>query len=40
MDKRYTVSGGAKSMAKNSGKPEAVSRENAEHYRWGTDCDA
>jgi len=23
-----------------SGGPGAVSRENAEHYRWGTDCDA
>lgn len=21
-------------------QPESVSRENAEHYRWGTDCDA
>jgi mannose-6-phosphate isomerase-like protein (cupin superfamily) len=30
----------AKSTAKSSRKPEAVSRENAEHYRWGTDCDA
>ena len=29
-------------MANEEGKqqPELVSRENAEHYRWGTDCDA
>ena len=23
-----------------SGEPGTVSRENAEHYRWGNDCDA
>jgi mannose-6-phosphate isomerase-like protein (cupin superfamily) len=28
------------SARKNSGQPGLVSRENAEHYRWGTDCDA
>ncbi len=28
------------SVQKNSGTPGCVSRENAEHYRWGTDCDA
>ena len=27
-------------MAKKAAQPAAVSRENAEHYRWGKDCDA
>jgi mannose-6-phosphate isomerase-like protein (cupin superfamily) len=26
-------------MAKNAAQPGAVSRGNAEHYRWGNDCD-
>ena len=28
------------SAARGSGTPGLVSRENAEHYRWGKDCDA
>src|SRR3984957_18284909 len=28
------------SAPKDPGQPEPVSRENAEHYRWGNDCDA
>jgi mannose-6-phosphate isomerase-like protein (cupin superfamily) len=27
-------------MAKKAAQPGAVSRDNAEHYRWGNDCDA
>jgi len=30
----------ASSVQANSGAPSLVSRENAEHYRWGNDCDA
>jgi mannose-6-phosphate isomerase-like protein (cupin superfamily) len=26
-------------MPKDAGQPGSVSRENAEHYRWGNDCD-
>jgi mannose-6-phosphate isomerase-like protein (cupin superfamily) len=28
-----------RNMPRNSVQPAAVSRENAEHYRWGVDCD-
>jgi mannose-6-phosphate isomerase-like protein (cupin superfamily) len=27
-------------MPRDDGQPGAVNRGNAEHYRWGTDCDA
>lgn len=26
-------------MPKDAAKPSLISRENAEHYRWGNDCD-
>jgi mannose-6-phosphate isomerase-like protein (cupin superfamily) len=29
----------AKSMAGDVARPEVVNRENAEHYRWGHECD-
>lgn len=30
----------ASSSASETSQPVVISRENAEHYRWGTDCDA
>ena len=33
-------SGAARPVQKGSVAPGPVSRENAEHYRWGVDCDA
>ena len=35
--KSVTAKAGA--GAANSNQPFAISRENAEHYRWGVDCD-
>src|SRR6266699_2251243 len=35
-----TASGKATSGQPDSGMPAPVSRENAEHYRWGNNCDA
>jgi len=29
-----------KTMSEHAAAPDAVSRANAEHYRWGNDCDA
>lgn len=34
------ASGAARPVQKGSVTPGPVSRENAEHYRWGVDCDA
>ena len=38
--KPHPTSGRIRSANTGSEKPGAVSRENAEHYRWGSDCDA
>ncbi|HTS09442.1 MAG TPA: cupin domain-containing protein [Candidatus Eisenbacteria bacterium] len=41
MAKRASMSAGEVGLAKSiEARPGAVSRVNAEHYRWGHDCDA
>ena len=41
MAKKATMSAGEAGLARSiEARPGAVSRVNAEHYRWGHDCDA
>jgi mannose-6-phosphate isomerase-like protein (cupin superfamily) len=39
-EKDMATTGAAKAPLPGSTKPAAISRENAEHYRWGDNCDA
>ena len=39
-ERRTSSAGTAAASAETSQQPGRVSRENAEHYRWGKDCDA
>jgi mannose-6-phosphate isomerase-like protein (cupin superfamily) len=39
-EKDMATTGAAKAREKESTKPVPISRENAEHYRWGDNCDA
>jgi mannose-6-phosphate isomerase-like protein (cupin superfamily) len=41
MARKLNPASARRGSAKNGGgQPGAVSRDNAEHYRWGNDCDA
>ena len=40
MARKIKASSDGNGAEKAGGQPGTVSRENAEHYRWGSDCDA